>query len=354
MEFPKISNLKTKDIFKVIGAVLAVIIVVVFAFRLIGSLFNFSSFGIKSSLIQTAPAGFDSKFDISEEYAKNTASYDGDSGLAELSLRNVTGSDSSMVLIDNFGAIGDNAEEFEITEYNATIETRNLEKTCVEIAGLKLREDVIFERANEYEKSCHYVFKVKHGSVEAILSIIEALDPKELNENTYTIKNLVDDYTGEIEILENKMASIEKTLKSAVQAYDDITAIATRTENAESLAKIIDSKIGIIERLTQQKININAQLERLSRSKAEQLDRLEYTYFSAYVLENKFIDGQNLKDSWKTAIKSFIRDINEFAQDITVNLVLTLFLILQYIIYLFIVLIIAKYGWKFIKYFWKK
>ncbi len=70
-------------------------------------------------------------------------------------------------------------------------------------------------------------------------------------------------------------------------------------------------------------------MERINRSKAEQLDRLEYTYFNVRVVENKFIDGQNLKESWKVAVKSFVRDINTVAQDITINLVSLLFLILQ-------------------------
>src|SRR3989339_721006 len=163
--------------------------------------------------------------------------------------------------------------------------------------NLKPREDVIFENASEYEKNCNYSFKVKRDSVKEILSIIESLDPKELNENTYTIKRLIEDYTRDV----------------------------------ENLAKIIDSKIRIIERLTQERININSQLERLNRSKAEQLDRLEYTYFRVYVFENKFIDREDLKDSWKTAIKSFVRDINKIAQDITINLAALLFLILEYI-----------------------
>jgi hypothetical protein len=120
------------------------------------------------------------------------------------------------------------------------------------------------------------------------------------------------------------------------------------------LAKIIDSKIGIIERLTQERININAELERLDRSKSEQLDRLDYTYFNVNVIENKFVDIQNLKDSWSTAVKSFVNDINKVLQDISINLVTLLFLALQYILYIFIILIIAKYGWKLVKYIWKR
>ncbi len=342
MQIPSNLNLKPANIFKIAGLALVAIVVIAFAVRLISS----SLIGIKG---QNAPA-FDASgayYGVSEEMA-----YSKDSSDIGLSIRNITS--PSVPPVNGNVVMGDDAEDFEVTEYSANIETRYLNDTCGQIAILKSRDDVIFERANEYEKSCNYNFKVKHDSVPEILAIIETLNPKELNESVYTIKRLINDYTSEAEILEKKMASIEEILNNAVKAYDDITNLATKTQDVESLAKIIDSKIGIIERLTQERININAQLERLERSKAEQLDRLDYTYFNVYILENKFIDGDNLKDSWKTAIKSFVRDVNGVVQDITINLVALLFLILQYVIYLFIVLIVVKYGWRLTKYIWKR
>lgn len=339
MKIPENINLKLSNVLKIAGLVIIAIIIIALAFRLIGSSVNSwsSNSGIKITT-QNSP-----DYDTLKMY--ESSEYGVDSGVADLSIRNIT---------PNPISTGDDAEEFEITQYNSLIETQNLEKTCGEIAILKSRDDVIFENSNEYEKSCSYNFKVKKDSVAEILSIIEDLNPKELNANTYTIKNVINDYTNEVEILEKKMSSIEETLANAVSAYDDITQLATQTKDVESLAKIIDSKIQIIERLTQEKINITTQLDRLSRSKAEQLDRLDYTYFNVYVLENKFIDGQNLKDSWKTAIKSFVRDINGIIQDVTINLVALLLLALQYIIYAFIILIIAKYCWKIAKNIWKK
>ena len=346
MKFPNNFELKPANILKIVGLGLVFIIIIVVGFRLVGS--TFSSFAPEYSLKGVTSQGMmalSTKADVSEDYARDSVG---------LSYQNVVTSNSEMVPADGGLVMGDDAEDFEVSEYYANIETRNLEKTCQEVAALKSREDVIFESANEYEKSCSYTFKVKHGSVEEILAVIKDLDPKELNESTYTIKKLVDDYTSELEILEKKMASIDDTLNNAVKSYDNITSLATRVQDVETLAKIIDSKIGVIERLTQERININAQLERLTRSKAEQLDRLEYTYFNVYVLENKYINGQDLKDSWKAELKSFVRDVNSIVQDITINLVTLLLLILQYIIYLFIILVVAKYGWKFTKYIWKK
>jgi hypothetical protein len=348
MQFLKNLNLKPINILKIAGLALVIIIIVTLAFRLIGHSFNFL---FKNFDNQSISSESNIKFDGG--YAEKNMDYGG-SNSPSLSLRNVVSSEMVAPEINDIAVIDNNAEDFEVTEYNASIETRHLDNTCQEIAGLKPRDDVIFESSNEYKKNCNYRFKVENNSTEEILAIVENLNPKELNENTYTIKRLVDDYTSELEILENKMASIEETLNNAVSAYDNITGLATRTQDVESLANIIDSKIRIIERLTQEKININAQLERINRSKEEQLDKLKYTYFNIYVTENKFIDGQNLKNSWETTIKLFVRDINKVIQDVTVNLVSLLFLVLQYIIYLFILLLITKYCWKFAKNIWKR
>ncbi len=345
MQFPHDFDLRPRNVLKIVGLILIVIVVIALSFRLIGSAVN--SLGARTglSISQEAPV-FNESY-----YAKGVDSYEESASAVGLSLRNVS---PSIPPSPDGPTVGDNAEEFEVTEYNANIETRYLENVCGEIAALKSRADVIFERANEYEKSCSYGFKVKRESVAGILEIIKELNPKELNENTYTIKRLIDDYTSELEILENKMNSIEETLSNAVKTYDDITKIATKVQDVESLAKIIDSKINIIEKLTQERIKINSQMEQLERSKAEQLDRLNYTYFNVYILENKFVDWQNIKDSWVEAVKAFVRDINGVLQDITVNLVALMFSILQYAVYLFIVLLVAKYGWRLIKYVWKK
>ena len=351
MKFPVDFNLKPANILKIAGLALAAIVIITLTFRMVGSSFRsvFPNAGIGDLASQgvSAPSMDAMYYGIgSEEMAYSKAG-----GAVSLSARNAG---SSIMPPIGGGTTGDNAEEFEVKQYSASIETRHLEDTCGKISGLKSREDVIFENANQYEHSCNYSFKVKKDSVAEILAIIEALDPKELNANTYTIKSLVEDYTSEADILKKKLASIEDILDDAIKAYDDISRLATRTQDVESLAKIIDSKIMIIERLTQERVNINTQLEWLERSKAEQLDRLDYIYFNVNVLENKFIDGQDLKDSWKTAVKLFVSEVNETVQDITVNLVALLFVVLQYVIYFFIILVIVKYGWKITKNFWKK
>jgi len=343
MQFLK--NLKTGQILKIAGLAVLAIVVVTIAFRLIGSSVS-SLLGQRESLnisLQGTPA-----YDSGE-----MVKYESDGGAVGLSSRNVA-AEESMMPPSPGTATGATSEEYEITEYGATIETRQLDATCAAITGLKGREYVIFENANEFDHGCSYYFKVKRANVEEILAIVKGMDPRDFSENTYTIKGLVDDYTSEIEILQNKLAAIDETLAKAVSAYDDVTKLATRVQDVESLAKIIDSKINVIERLTQERISINYSLERIERAKADQLDRLEYTYFSVNIYETKFIDGERLLDEWKESIKAFVRDVNQVAQDVTINLVSLLLRVLQFALYVLILLIVAKYGWKLVKYIWKK
>lgn len=292
--------------------------------------------------------GFAGKAGIAYDSA-NSAS---DAFMPELSARNAFS--SSIYPMPPATPTGDTAEAFEVMQYNARIETRNLTKTCAEFTELKKRTDVIFENADTSEQACSFTFKVKHESVEGVLAWLKNLHPRELAENTYTIKAQIDDFTNETEVLKTKRASIDSTLSSALRAYDEITRLATNTQNADALAKIIDSKIQMIERLTQEKIAIDEQLDRLTRAKAEQLDRLDYTYFYVQVYENRYIDTRQISDSWKQAIREFVLKLNQMFQDLTIGLILFLLFIVQWLIYALIVLVIVKYGWRFVKVFWNK
>lgn len=337
-------NLKASQILKIAGAALAVIVVLVFLFRISSSSF--------SVLTKKGVSGASSEGIMAPAY---DMAYGSGGGETALSARNAADSGIIMPPVPGGRTIpGDDAEEYEVTSYDVAIETREKENTCGVFEDLKKKEYIIFENANDHDRGCYFRFKVKNDNVQEVLDVIDSMNPADFSENTYTIKKLVDDFTSEAEILENKKASIEKTLEDAIAAYDDITSIATRTQDAESLAKIIDSKIGIIERLTAKKIDITSQLERLARSKSEQLDRLLYTNFSVSVTEDKYIDVKNLKDSWKIAVKKFVRDINSAIQDVSLNLLASLFSALQYVIYFFIILFAAKYGWGIARKVWRK
>lgn len=329
-----LTNLTNTQILKITGFIFLVLVV----FYILTNVLS-SGFGMSGNSMQiSAPSP------ISDTYYGETKS-------VGLSARNVTGGTEPPV--ENTYTTGDESEAYEVKEYNATIETRNREKDCEAIRSLKAREDVIFENANEHDRGCSYVFKVKKEGVEEILGVVKGLDPKELTETSYTIKREVEDYTSEIQILENKLASLDKTLADAVLSYENITALATNAGNVDSLAKIIESKLTIIERLTSARIDASNQLERMNRAKAEALDRLHYTYFTVTVYENKFVDGKEISNSWKSAVQQFVRQTNGAVQDISIGLVSFMLMVVKIGLYFVIGLYAVRFAWMFAKRTWK-
>lgn len=273
-------------------------------------------------------------------------------GVPSLSMRNVIEDEMLLQSPDGGYTPGDTAEAFEVKEYNVRIETRNLDRDCGVVRALRERDDVIFENTSEYERGCAYAFKVRRGSVEDVLGVIASLDPRELSENAYTIKREIDDFTSEVQILENKLASLDATLKDAATSYGNITALATSRGDVESLAKIIESKLIILERLTSSKIETVNQLERVNRAKAEALDRLEYTHMTVSVYETVFADIENIKDSWKSTVREFVLEANSLAQDVSVGLVVLILTLAKFALYFFVLLFVAKFGWAFTRKNW--
>ena len=91
---------------------------------------------------------------------------------------------------------------------------------------------------------------------------MDTLNPKEVNENAYTIKREVTDYTRRLKSWRKKLASINTTLTESLATYDALIVKATAQGDVSSLAQLTDSKLNLIERLTMSQIDINAQLER--------------------------------------------------------------------------------------------
>jgi hypothetical protein len=340
---------KLPGFLKIGGGIVAAIIILAIVYRFVEPVFDQVARKINPN------AGYGNSYSLGYDgdYAEDEGYYIEQDAYMEKSISSAIAPMSMPVPPREDIVTGDDAEDFEVTQYNASIETRDLEGTCAAITQLKPLDYVIFENSNEYDQGCNYTFKVKIARADEILAIINELEPKDLSEYTQTIKKQIENLISEVEILENKLAVIDETLENAIYAYDEITTLATRVQDVESLTKIINSKLQIIERLTQERINISNRLDRISKSKAEQLDRMEYTYFYVNVYENKFIDGEELADSWKRAVKGFVRDINVFIQDITINLTFLLLLAVQYSLYAVILLLLTKYGWKAGKVIWK-
>ncbi len=249
---------------------------------------------------------------------------------------------------------GDDSEAYEVKSYSVYIETRNLERDCAVILNLYARADVIFENRREGRSDCNFTFKVSQAQAAEVLTLIETLDPRDVSEYAYTIKREVNDYASALDALKQKLDSLDATLAEATQSYNSITNLATSRGDVENLAKIIESKLTILERLTLLRIDTINQIDSLERSKAEALDRLIYTYFTVSIAARPYLDGDTLADSWRTSVRQFIIDANTLLEDLSLGLLSLLLGILKYGLYFVILLVTARFGWTFSQRVWER
>jgi len=346
-------NLKVKPVLKIAGLAVLGIIAIYIVFTIIGGMIGFLPSFFKSG-INNSTSNYAPSYSVSGGKGGAAMLDISNAGQSlKLSTRNVAPLNES-VSYDSPSPVGSEAENYETTDYHVSFETGQLKNTCAAVSGLKAKSEVIFETASEYNSYCNYTFKVQRDKTGEILDIIKGMKPKELANNTYTIQSEVQDFTSEITILQNKLASIDETLSKAVGAYDEVSILATKEKDVESLARVIDNKINTIRQLTQERIDINSRLDQIRRAKSEQLDKLNYTYFNVTVTDKSFFDWQDIKDSWNAAIRYSVGNINQMIQNISVNLVVFLFNLLQFAVYGLISLFVAKYGWKLVKHIWLK
>ncbi|MBN2306573.1 hypothetical protein JXD20_01170 [Candidatus Peregrinibacteria bacterium] len=343
MNFLKNFDWSAKSIAKVIGVVLLAVITLTIAVALIS--FSLKTiFGVSSQSYSSRGIG---GMAPTMEMAMDSGEYYYDEDVAKMV-------SSNLAIVPEPGySTGMDAEDYEVTTYNGTIRTRKLEKVCDTIEGLKIKDYVIFEDSNKNEDNCYYRFKVSKENAAEVVKVIEDLDPEILNVNVQSIKNVVEDVESELDILKKKLASIEETLEDAQDAYDEISKLATRQQDAETLAKVIDSKLNLIERLTTQKLQVKTQIDRYNKMMADQLDRLNFTFFNISVYKDLIFDWKDIKDSWRYEAKEVVRNVNEVLQGISIGLVTFLTRIAQGLLYFFIAVFLLKFVWVGLKKIWK-
>jgi len=248
---------------------------------------------------------------------------------------------------------GVDAEDYEVKNYSGTVRTADLDTTCSVFENLKARKDVIFERANRGKNNCDFGFKVFKGEEDEIVELIQGMDPEHFNANIQSIKRSIEGYESELDILKKKLASIEDTLESAQSAYDQLTELATEKEDVETLAKIIDSKLNLIEKLSRERLSVKERIDRFNVNKQRQLDQLDFVFFNVNVYEDLILDLEQIKESWHQEIKTLVRNVNNSLQDLSVGLISYLLRFLQVLIYLALSMFLLKGAWLGAKVIWK-
>lgn len=249
---------------------------------------------------------------------------------------------------------GNDAENFEVKEYQANIRVGESDSACNSIAALKDRADIIFESSNESDYGCDFRFKTTKDAAPGVLSLLQSYNPEYLNANTATIKGTLDNIADAEDILKKKLDAIDTTLAQAEKAYDELAQTAGENNDSKTLATVIQNKLALIERMTNERIAINQQLDMLHTQNVDQRDRLDYVFFTISVYEDKIFDVKRIGDEWRAAAMKFVTEINALLVGFSLGLLYNALLALQLVVYLFLILVLVKYSWRLAKHFWNQ
>lgn len=256
-----------------------------------------------------------------------------------------------------FSGGGEDAEEFERRSYNAYYETRNVTRVCDEVEALKPLEHVVFDNSNKSEDYCNHRFRVEVEHEDEIVEKLKNLNPRDFDISINTLEESIEYHDSELAVLERRLESITKTLTEAEVAYDGLIRRATNQGDVGNLSTIINNKINTLERLTQQQLNYQERIDRLSRGKGDVEEQVEYAHFSVSISKRVVVDFENITDAWRENASELFWKINETLLALTLGLVALIFAGLQFIVYAVVIVlgltVLARFLWVGVKKIWR-
>jgi len=248
--------------------------------------------------------------------------------------------------------VDEHAEDFEVRDYSVNYRPTDKVEICDGIAALKTNAEIIFENANESESGCNYTFKVLREREGEILALLKKYDPKDVNINVYTIQRTIQDNESRVDILRQQLTEKEAALNEAQASYTELQVLATRQRDVENLTKLIDLKINTIDRLAQEKISLNQQLDQMASEQARQLERIKYTSFNVSIWEDKILNLREITDSWKQELQRTVSSINDVVQKLTIGLIPVILSVMLAVVYFLIAVIVLRGVWGMAKRIW--
>lgn len=261
-------------------------------------------------------------------------------------------SDGFIPPINQGGAVDQQAENYEVKTVTVNYRTNKREETCAAVRALKSRKEVVFEFSDDGDESCNYRFKVIKEQEKEVTDLLRKLKPEYFSEQIETIQKSIVEVEDQLSILRKKLDSIESTIADAQKSYDELMALATRKENIDALAKLIDTKLNIINKLSDERTSINDQIQQYAKQRSELQEKLKYTSYNVVVTQDLYFDWKQIAQSWKEQTKMMIQNFNDVLQALSVGLVTFFIRAIQGVVYLAIAIGLLRLVWAMGKKIW--
>ena len=244
-------------------------------------------------------------------------------------------------------------EQFETTSYKVSARSRELDALCDVLTTLKGDNAIHFKSLNSSVNNCNARFFVEENRVAGVLAQFAAFDSVELNRNTESVTRHKEQIESQSSIVRQQLASVERTLTEAEIAYDEIVTFAREQRDAATLSEAIREKLQQVDYLTQRKISLTSQLENYAQQAADLNERLDVVEFYATFNRSNPIQIGKTERMWESAWEDLSEQFTKTAIGMTAFFGIFLLYVVQYGLYLLVLIVVARFGWKFVLKMWR-
>lgn len=245
-------------------------------------------------------------------------------------------------------------ENYETTNYTITARTKQFDSLCEDVENLKANPDIDFKFINSSTNNCQAHFYADTEIAESVLETFTAFSGVEIKRNTESVTRHKDYIESQTIILEQQLSTVERSLSAAERQFDEIADFARQSKDAATLSEAIRYKLENIDTLTQRKINLTAQLDRMYQEAAELSERIGVVEFSVSIYRSNPIYPNRYSQKWDAAWNELKDQFTETAIGLTTVFVIFILWAVRITIYLLVVLLLARVLWKVGTILWQK
>ena len=247
----------------------------------------------------------------------------------------------------------DNLEQFETTDYRISGQLREFETFCDYLSELKADERFDFSSLSSSLNNCQATFFTKEEYANQALQNLGSFAGVQTTRTTQSVTRHREQIQSRTSIVQQQLQSVTETLIEAESAYNEIADFARAQRDTETYSHAITEKLRQVDQLTQRKISLTSQLDSLAQQSADLNQKIGVIEINVYVNRAHLLNPDKTARAWGDAKELLTDTWNQFGIWLTVYLGVFILFVLQWSVYLIILIVLARFGYKLARKIWR-
>lgn len=245
-------------------------------------------------------------------------------------------------------------ESYETTAYNVTARTKDFDTICDEVSNLKGDSQIHFRTITSNLNNCYASFFVETEKVDEVLATLTKYRGVEISRDTESVTRHKQKLESQTTILQQQLARIESSLTAAETQLTRLNQLFNSSDEVTRLSSEVTKSLQYIDQLTRQKINLISQLDNLYQQSTDLAERMDVVQFDVNITRVTPIVVDKYERQWDRAWEELKDQFTDTLIGVTAFFGIILLLVIQYTLYLLVLILILRGVWKFIQFIWKK